>query len=442
MNRNDDEKINIPLSKILLIGFFCFLAFHFFEEEKKNKTTQEKDNAIIAEKEKDVKFSKMQFSDISKTLQQNPPKFTKNCDTVKWQKGEIIRYFSIDTLLQKKTLSIVKHSNPKYGAALAINPQTGQILAMVSYTDPEQPEIAENLCLSNKFPAASIFKTITADAVFENTDVVCSTQIAFVGENTTLYKRQFLPRNFPENSKSVSFAEAYAKSINPIFGWLALHEVGRDNLYKSAQKFGYNTKIPFELPADVSYFPEFVNSNGNDSVNIAELGCGFNSETSLTPLLGGLIAAAVSNNGIMMTPTLVDSITDKSGKILYSSNPKKWRITCAPDISDSIKYIMRQTTNIGSARNAFSAMKNFSKQTDIIFGGKTGTKDSQFGRNEWFVGFAQDIENGHSIATSVCFVQKPMFMLRPSQVCADIMFEYIKKTKKRENEIRKQENEE
>ncbi|MDR0304063.1 MAG: hypothetical protein LBH98_04740 [Chitinispirillales bacterium] len=447
MRKNDDEKINIPLSKFLMIGFLCFFAFHFFEKGKENKMSSQKDSTVVSVKEKpvkkissDVKIPKMNFDDICKTLQQNHPDFTQNCDTVKWQKSQIIRYFSIDTALQKKTLSLVKRSNPKYGAAIAVNPKTGQILAMVSYNDPELPKIADNLCLSNKFPAASIFKTITAEAVFETTNITCSTQIYYVGENTTLYKRQFLPEKFPENSNSASFAEAYAKSINPVFGWLAIHEIGRDNLYKSVQKFGYNTKIPFEMPTDISYFPETTISNTNDSINLAELGCGFNSETTLTPLLGGLIAATISNGGVMMTPMIIDSVTDMSGKKLYSAAQKKWRISAAPDISDSIKYIMRQTTKIGSARNAFSAIKDFSKQKDIIFGGKTGTKDSDLGRNEWFVGFAQDVENDFSIATSICFVQKPMFILRPSQVSADMMLEYIRKTRKQINETKRQEN--
>ena len=427
------SKINIPLSKILILGGLSFLAFYFWQDSKKRELN--KDKTAVAKKETKQKKNpaepknKLSFEDVSKTLAENPAKFDQNCDTVKWQKSEIVRYFSIDTALQKKTSLLLRRSKPKYGAAVALNPKTGQVLAMVSYSDPEQPKIADNLCLSNRFPAASIFKTIIADAVFENTNIACSTKINYVGRNTTLYKKQFLPENIGDDGKSISFADAFAESINPVFGWLAVHKVGMQKLYKSAQKFGYNTKIPFELQTDISHFPEPAGFDAGDSINLAELGSGFNSETTLTPLLGGLIAGSVANGGVMMAPRIIDSITDKSGKRLYSSIPKKWKVSSAPDVCDSLNVLMRQTTKTGTARNAFAAMRDYSQQKEITYGGKTGTKDSDLGRNEWFVGFAKNTEIDCGVAVSVCFVQNPMFILRPSQVSADMMLDYVKKTK-------------
>ena len=449
MRRNEDDRINIPLSKILILGFLIFLALHFFEKNKNAIETveDEKDTVktVTVKKQSNVRISKMSLDDVTKTLAQNPPKLNSDRDTVAWNRGEIIRFFSIDTSLQKRTATLVRRSNPKYGAAVALNPKTGQVLAMVSYNDPELPKLAENVALSNKFPSASIFKTVTAAAAFEYTDISCSTQLRFVGDNTTLYRRQFLPGEFGENANSISFADAYARSNNPVFGWLALHRVGRNNLLKSALKFGYNAKIPFEMPTDISYFPEATVgglSTTNDSIHIAELGSGFNSETTLTPLLGALTAAAVINGGTMMVPTLVDSITDLSGKLLYSAKARKWRVVCTGDIADSLNLVMQETTKSGSARNSFAAMRDFSRKrngSSITYGGKTGTKDSHLGRNELFVGFTETTftaeetetadgkENDFSIATSVCFVQRPMFIMRPSQVSADIMLDYVRR---------------
>ncbi|MCL1946965.1 MAG: penicillin-binding transpeptidase domain-containing protein [Chitinivibrionia bacterium] len=422
------KKINIPLSKILIICFLIFVAFHFVKNGKNKENLSENKTKITnsSKKESSVKISPLSFNDVVKSLEQNPPKLNQCRDTVKWQKGVIIRHFSIDTTLQKKTRALVSRAKVKYGAAVALNPETGQILAMVSQTDAEQQKIAENLCLSSKFPAASIFKTVTAEAAFENTEITCTTKINFVGRNTTLYKNQFFPEDFGEKSNSVEFLEAYAKSINPIFGWLAIHEIGREKLYKSAQKFGWNTKIPFEMSCDVSVFPETNAQNVKDTINIAEIGSGFNNETTLTPLLGGLIASTVINKGNMMAPTIIDSITDKSGKKLYAANTRKWKRCTAYDIADSLKFLMQQTTKIGSARMAFAeARKTLPRSNNIISGGKTGTKDSELGRNEWFTGFAQDTLNDVSIVTSVCLVQYPMFILRPSQISADIMFDYL-----------------
>ena len=426
------KKLNIPLSKILIISFIIFVAYHFVKNSSGKGNLNETDNTVkLSKKESLVKISPLSFNDVVKSLEQYPLKLNQDRDTVKWHKGVIIRYSSIDTALQKKTQTLVTRARAKYAAAIALNPETGQILAMVSQTDAEQSKIAENLCLSSKFPAASIFKTVTAEAAFENADIACSTKINFIGRNTTLYKNQFFPEDFGENSNSVPFSEAYAKSINPVFGWLAIHEIGREKLYKSAQKFGWNTKIPFEISCDVSIFPETNAQNVKDTINIAELGSGYNNETTLTPLLGGLVASTVVNKGNIMVPTIIDSITDKSGKKLYSANTRKWKRATGYDIADSLKFLMQQTAKSGSARMAFAeARKTLSGSNNIISGGKTGTKDSNLGRNEWFTGFAQDTLNNVSIVTSVCLVQYPMFILRPSQISADVMFDYLKRKNK------------
>jgi len=440
--------ITIPLSKILPIAVIIFVAFQIFNNSQKTKEKSlpaHKDTTkVIFTKEKELKEQKksevsifaqkitqMTYEDVAQSLELFPPNLAQNCDTIIWQKNEIIRYFSIDTALQRKTEVLVRRAKTKYGAAVAMNPQSGQILALVSIFDEDSlPKIAENLCLSSVFPAASIIKTITAEAAFDNiANISSETEKNFVGKSTTLYKSQFLPEKYGENANTTSFAEAFAKSNNPVFGRLAVHSIGRENLVKSAQKFGWNAKIPFEMPCDVSFFPEINVAKVNDTINLAELGCGFNSETTLTPLLGALVASAIINKGNMMTPTIIDSVNDISGKKLFAANPQRWKNCATADVADSLNILMQETTRIGSARKSFDSMKKFANGKDIVFGGKTGTKDSKLGRNEWFVGFAKDNQNDFAIATSICFVQYPKFVLRPSQVSADIMLDNLRKTR-------------
>lgn len=442
--RKKNREIVIPISKILPVAVIIFVVFQIFNKPEKPKEDilpQTKDTATvkvvfnsetqIKKNEKGQKLSNLTTDDIAKTLQFFPPNLSADRDTIIWQENEIIRYFSIDTSLQRRTEMLVRRAKTKYGAAVVMNPQSGQILALVSqFDEEEQQKIADNLCLSNIFPAASIIKTITAEAAFDNiTDITCKTENDFVGKTTTLYKRQFFPENFSENTNKISFAEAFAKSNNPVFARLAVHSIGRENLAKSAMKFGWNSNVPFEMPCDISVFPETNSENINDTIHLAELGSGFNDETTLTPLLGALVASTVVNKGSMMTPTIVDSVSDISGKKLFAATPKKWKNCTAADIADSLKFLMQETTRIGSARKPFDNMKIFAKNKDIIFGGKTGTKDSKLGRNEWFVGFAQDRENDFSLATSICFVQYPRFVLRPSQVSADIMLDKLRKNR-------------
>ena len=437
----EKKVITIPLSKILIVAGIIFVLFQIFSPNKKEsgdesekKETDTAKTAAPAPRQSS-RNPRMSFEDVSQSLRKIPPDLAQGIDTVSWGRGKIIRHFSIDTTLQRRTENMVRRARTRYGAAVAINPKTGQILAMVSQQDPELPVIAENLVLSNEFPAASIIKTITAEAAFEYMpDITTANTKGFTGRSPTLFRSQFMPREAGANATQITFAEAFARSNNPIFGRLAVHHIGRERLARSAQKFGWNSNIPFEMPVDVSHFPETTVENMNDSINLAFLGSGFTNETTLTPLLGALIASTVVNNGNMMRPTIVDSITDMSGRVLYSAEPRQWKNSTASDIADSLKILMRATSRIGSARNSFNDFRTFARTRDITFGGKTGTKSSSHGRNEWFVGFAQDSENDFSIATSIVFTQRPKFILRPSQVSADMMLDYVRRTRRQIHE--------
>ncbi|MCP6769290.1 penicillin-binding transpeptidase domain-containing protein, partial [Klebsiella pneumoniae] len=68
-----------------------------------------------------------------------------------------------------------------------MNPANGKILSMVSY-DRENPD--NNTCISNRFPAASIFKIVTAAAAIEKCGFNSESEISFVGGKHTLYKSQ------------------------------------------------------------------------------------------------------------------------------------------------------------------------------------------------------------------------------------------------------------
>jgi cell division protein FtsI/penicillin-binding protein 2 len=440
MNSRKSKKINIPLSKILIVLFIVFVIRHFIVnsgDEKKgasvDKSAQEEKKAASATRTSAPRNLRITANDLQKLMQQFPPNLTQDRDTVTWQKTEIIRYFSIDTTLQKRARQRLNRARGRYAAVVAINPETGQILAILSQQDPELPTVAPNLALSNKFLAASIAKTITAQAAFENMDISTSSNFRFPGRSTTLYRNQFTPLEFGANANETTLAQAYARSTNPVFGWIALHHIGRQNLQNTAERFGWNTTIPFDMPVQTSYFPETTPDNVNNSDSLAFLGSGFHRQTTLSPILGALMMSSILNQGVMMAPTLVDSIVDKSGRRLYAANTRKWRQTTESDIADSLIFLKRQTTRIGSARNSFAqARRTFlSGQSgqNVISGGKTGTIHSAElgGMNEWFVGFARDTTNNITIATSVVLVQPSTWHLRPSQISSEIMYDYVRR---------------
>ncbi len=94
---------------------------------------------------------------------------------------------SIDLNLQQSLNDQLRLEHARYLSIVALNPETGQILSMISH-DRSNP--GQNTCLDNRFPAASIFKIVTASAAIETFDLKPHSTMVFNGRRHTLYKSQ------------------------------------------------------------------------------------------------------------------------------------------------------------------------------------------------------------------------------------------------------------
>jgi cell division protein FtsI/penicillin-binding protein 2 len=189
-------------------------------------------------------------------------------------------------------------------------------------------------------------------------------------------------------------------------------------------RFGFNEPIPFELPADES------RAAVNDSTfRLAELASGFNRQTRISPLYGALLAAAVSNNGSMPLPTLVDSITDvNTGFRAYVASPGVWRAPIGARAASEVRTMMRAVARYGTARKSFVYVKRSGCFSKIEYGGKTGNIELDgTGRVDWFAGFARDpADPGLSIAVAVVTVHGPYWTVHSGFIGAEMMRAFIR----------------
>ena len=216
-----------------------------------------------------------------------------------------LQQFVLDEIKELKTLTRAK---PEIIAMVAMAPDTGKILAMAGY-DSTFPGI--HPCLSNEYPAASIFKIITASAVIEGHLMGPDTPLFFNGGKYTLYKRQ-LKKTKNKYTCTTTLEKAFSQSINPVFGKLGTHELGPDKLKLHARQFGFNQ----ELIAD------FNGKAGSIKVTEkpyqwAEVASGFNKTTTISPLFGAMITATLLNQGNIPMPHLVETISNNQGEIIY-----------------------------------------------------------------------------------------------------------------------------
>ena len=208
----------------------------------------QKSTPIIDQKKEEKRIEakrpkKMIFESVCKILNSSPLRLTHSKDTIRFKDGGYIVHYSLDTTLQRLGKKYFKQYHPKYGAFAAIEPSTGRVLSLVSYTREDEISLGINLYCRSFFPAASIFKTIVAAAAIERAGLKAESNLKTYGANHTLYHSQL--KKELKNYREVTFQEAYAYSINPVFGRIGLFLVGADGLNEYAVKFGFNAEIPF-----------------------------------------------------------------------------------------------------------------------------------------------------------------------------------------------------
>jgi cell division protein FtsI/penicillin-binding protein 2 len=331
---------------------------------------------------------------------------------------------SVDTALQKYAASMFKRYRPRYAAAAAIDPSTGRVLALASYSDNGlNPDSGAggNLCLSSVFPAASVFKTVVAAAGIERAGMTAKTTIPHFGRNHTLYRTQ-LQKDL-KVSRDITLQDAFAYSVNPAFARIALFNTNKDAVAEYGRRLGFRETVPFELDVETSAM-----LSPDSGFSVAEFASGFNRETTLSPLLGALIAGAICGNGVIYEPSVVDSVrSSKSGAVIYSRNPKIWRRAVKESTANELRLLMTKVTRYGTARKAFRPLRESNRFGKYEFGGKTGNVNKLgLGRVDWFIGFARDPnDKTKRIAVGVVTTHGEYWTVQSSYIASELFKKYI-----------------
>lgn len=333
---------------------------------------------------------------------------------------------SADTALQSYSRRLLERYRPRYGAVAALDPVSGRVLCLVSYTHEGEKDRGNDLYLKSIFPAASVFKTVTAAAAIEQANMNARSTIAHAGRNHTLYKFQ-LEKEL-ERQREVTLESAFAYSINPVFGRIALFNLKEGALKDYGNRFGFNSPIPFELDNEIN---EMFSPDSDFA--IAELASGFNQQTSISPLFGALIASAVSEDGFIPRPTIVDTVwSSKRDTTLYVRSTEIWRKALNRSTANELKRIMMKVPIYGTARKSFRTLRRSTVYNVYEYGGKTGSVSKQgLGRVDWFVGFARHPHvKDRRIALGVVTTHGAYWTVHSSYIASELMLDFIRSKEK------------
>ncbi|MBU1207267.1 MAG: penicillin-binding protein [Proteobacteria bacterium] len=287
--------------------------------------------------------------------------------------------YTVDPALQACVNEVFRNYRPSFSAFVAMEPKTGKILALAEYAreNPNYPGIWQRAT----YPAASIFKLITAAGALEKGVLDYDSSVSFRGNQYRLGPQK-LAASY-KRARRTNFDDALGKSNNVVFGRVASKLLGSQTLRQYSEAFGFNHPILFDFPLDMSkaFIPE-------GSYELARCGAGLG-EVTLNPLHAAMIASSIANCGIMMRPYLIAEIDNKNGETLYQAQAEMLAQPIAGKTAQDLSRMMQRTVEDGTASKIFHRYgKNLLKKVSIC--GKTGSLsgDNPPGQYDWFIGFA------------------------------------------------------
>jgi cell division protein FtsI/penicillin-binding protein 2 len=295
---------------------------------------------------------------------------------------------------------------------------SGRLLSLVNYDANGQ---ADNLCLQANYPAASLFKIVTAAAAIESAGLKPDHGYYYRGSKHTLYKSQLKTKK-DRWTVQTNFRKAFAYSNNAVFGKIGIYDLGQDKLIRYSDKFFFNRPIASDLPVAVSQV-----TIPTDDFGLAEIATGFNKDTLISPLHAALLAAVAVNAGIMPTPRLVDSIRNESNEVIYQAALPTMTATVNRHTARDLKLIMQDTVRYGTGRSAFRKLRRKKRFKHFDLGAKTGTindREDRF-KYDWVTAFAISPDGAGSISVSVLGVHGKILGTRSTEMTRAIVDYYF-----------------
>ena len=279
-----------------------------------------------------------------------------------------------------------------------------------------------NEVLASSFPAASLFKIVTAAAAVENGQVHSDTTLNYDGGKWSLDQKS-VNKGLTDGRNRATLETSFAYSINTVFGKLGAFTLGPQELESFARKFQFNQEIGFEMPVETSTFDTGAEA---DFFRLAQLASGLNKSTKCSPIHGAMMAAAVINDGYLMEPALVREVFDTDNRIYYRMAPVPLGRVVKENTVKELQKLMRATIAQGTGRKRFSDARSHPVLSRLTLGGKSGhITDEEKHWVDWFVGFAKDKKGDDSIAVAAVVVHGAVHGIQAQEIVRGTVLRYF-----------------
>lgn len=323
---------------------------------------------------------------------------------------------NIQTYASQLAQNTLESKQANYVSIIVMNPQNGEIYAMVNepefdlnepfelnYTLEEEVSDKEyqdllnkmwrNQCINDTYEPGSTFKMITATAALELGVVNISSPFSCPGFR--MVEDRKIRCHKVKGHGAETFEQAFMNSCNPVFIDVGAR-VGKENLYEYMKRLGMLKKTGIDVPGEAGTIIHKIENVG--PVELATMS--FGQSFQITPMQMLVAASAIVNGGNLVTPHFAVSATDSEGNLIEEFAYDVTSGVIDGQTSETMKNLMEKVVSDGGGKKAYIE--------GYAIGGKTATSQ-KLPRNSGkyiasFIGFAP-VDNPQVIA--MCIIDEP-----------------------------------
>lgn len=291
-------------------------------------------------------------------------------------------HISLDYNIQMYAEQAAKKAMEEHGAervsVLMMNPQNGEILAMVNVPEFNLNEpftingevetnqdklntMWRNACINDTYEPGSTFKIITASAALEEGVVTLEDKFNCPGYKIVEDRKIRCAKVGGHGAED--FTQGIMNSCNPVFIELGLR-LGSEKYYSYFKKFGLLQKTNVDLPGEAATIMH--NPKNIGQVELATIS--FGQSFQITPIQLATTVSSIINGGNRITPHLGLYVTDEEGKTAKTFQYETQEGIVSEKTSETMKMLLEKVVSEGGGKNA--AIEGFS------IGGKTATSQT------------------------------------------------------------------
>lgn len=298
--------------------------------------------------------------------------------------------YNVQTIVEKYLKQAVDTNNIENGGScIVMNPKTGDILAMATYpnydlNNPFTPneyisktydslsseeksaaiyKMWSNKSISELYEPGSVFKLITASAALEENITSPNIKNDFNCTGYEVIDGISIKCWAPHPHGNQTLTNALENSCNPAFMQLGA-KIGKETLYKYYKLFGFFDKTDVGLPGEATS----IIKKQSEIVNVDRASMSFGQGISITPLQMITAVSAIANDGTLVKPRIVKSITNSDTGAVTTINAEEVRQVISSETASKVKVMMQSVVENGSGGKA--------SVTGYTIGGKTGTSEN------------------------------------------------------------------